>query len=109
MDDIIKVAGYRVGPFEIENEIMRIPYVLECAVTSVPDSTRGQAIKATIVLTEGTVGDEKLKKELKRYFKENIASYKRPRVIEFVDEMPKTISGKVRRVEIKEKDWSSEE
>lgn len=105
VDDIIKVAGYRVGPFEIENEIMRIPYVLECAVTSVPDSTRGQAIKATIVLTEGTVGDESLKKELKRYFKENIASYKRPRVIEFVDEMPKTISGKVRRVEIKEKDW----
>ena len=105
VDDIIKVAGYRVGPFEIENEIMRIPYVLECAVTSVPDSTRGQAIKATIVLTEGTVGDENLKKELKRYFKENIASYKRPRVIEFVDEMPKTISGKVRRVEIKEKDW----
>jgi acetyl-CoA synthetase len=106
VDDIIKVAGYRVGPFEIENEIMRIPYVLECAVTSVPDSTRGQAIKATIVLTEGTVGDENLKKELKRYFKENIASYKRPRVIEFVDEMPKTISGKVRRVEIKEKDWN---
>ena len=105
VDDIIKVAGYRVGPFEIENEIMRIPYVLECAVTSVPDSTRGQAIKATIVLTEGTVGDENLKKELKRYFKENIASYKRPRVIEFVDEMPKTISGKVRRVEFKEKDW----
>lgn len=108
VDDIIKVAGYRVGPFEIENEIMRIPYVLECAVTSVPDSTRGQAIKATIVLTEGTVGDENLKKELKRYFKENIASYKRPRVIEFVDEMPKTISGKVRRVEIKEKDWKDE-
>lgn len=108
VDDIIKVAGYRVGPFEIENEIMRIPYVLECAVTSVPDSTRGQAIKATIVLTEGTVGDENLKKELKRYFKENIASYKRPRVIEFVDEMPKTISGKVRRVEIKEKDWTGE-
>ena len=85
---------------------MKIPYVLECAVTSVPDSTRGQAIKATIVLTEGTVGDEKLKRELKRYFKENMASYKRPRVIEFVDEMPKTISGKVRRVEIKEKDWN---
>lgn len=105
VDDIIKVAGYRIGPFEIENEIMKIPYVLECAVTSVPDKTRGQAIKATIVLTEGTVGDENLKHELKRYFKENMASYKRPRVIEFVDEMPKTISGKVRRVEIKEKDW----
>ena len=105
VDDIIKVAGYRVGPFEIENEIMRIPYVLECAVTSVPDSTRGQAIKATVVLTEGTVGDEALKRDMKRYFKENIASYKRPRVIEFVKEMPKTISGKVRRVEIKEKDW----
>ena len=105
VDDIIKVAGYRVGPFEIENEIMRIPYVLECAVTSVPDSTRGQAIKASVVLTEGTVGDEALKRDMKRYFKENIASYKRPRVIEFVKEMPKTISGKVRRVEIKEKDW----
>lgn len=105
VDDIIKVAGYRVGPFEIENEIMRIPYVLECAVTAVPDSTRGMAIKATIVLTEGTVGDEKLKRELKKYFREHIASYKRPRVIEFVDEMPKTTSSKIRRVEIREKDW----
>jgi acetyl-CoA synthetase len=108
VDDIIKVAGYRVGPFEIENEIMKIPYVLECAVTSVPDSTRGQAIKATIVLTEGTVGDEKLKRELKKYFRENIASYKRPRVIEFIKEMPKTTSSKIRRVEIRENDWKEQ-
>ncbi len=104
VDDIIKVAGYRIGPFEIENEIMKIPYVLECAVTPIQDDTRGMAIKATVILTEGTVGDEKLKREMKKYFKENMASYKRPRVIEFVKEMPKTVSGKVRRVEIKEKD-----
>ncbi len=108
VDDVIKSTGYRVGPFEIENEIMKLPYVLECAVTSVPDSMRGQAIKASVVLTEGTAATDALKKEMVRFFKANLASYKRPKVIEFVKELPKTVSGKIRRVEIKEKDWAAD-
>ena len=107
VDDIIKSAGYRVGPFEIENEIMRLPYVLECAVTSIPDLIRGQAIKASIVLTEGTEATEALKKEIMKYLRNALASYKRPKTIEFVTSLPKTSSGKVRRAEIKEKDWKS--
>ncbi len=106
VDDVIKSTGYRVGPFEIENEIMKLPYVVECAVTSVPDPMRGQAIKATVVLTEGTAATDALKREMVRFFKSNLASYKRPKVIEFVKELPKTVSGKIRRVEIKEKDWA---
>lgn len=106
VDDVIKSTGYRVGPFEIENEIMKLPYVLECAVTSVPDPMRGQAIKASVVLTEDTAPDEALKKEMVRFFKANLASYKRPKIIEFVKELPKTVSGKIRRVEIKERDWA---
>ena len=105
VDDVIKSAGYRVGPFEIENEIMRLPYVLECAVTSIPDLIRGQAIKASIVLAEGTEGSDSLKKEIMKYLRNTLASYKRPKTIEFVKELPKTVSGKVRRAEIKEKDW----
>ncbi len=108
VDDIIKSAGYRVGPFEIENEIMRLPYVLECAVTSIPDTIRGQAIKASIVLAEGTAATAALKKEIQKYLRGALASYKRPKLIEFVDELPKTSSGKVRRAEIKEKDWSKD-
>ncbi len=108
VDDIIKSAGYRVGPFEIENEIMRLPYVLECAATSIPDSLRGQAIKASIVLTEGIEATEQLKKEIMKYLRNTLASYKRPKTIEFVKELPKTSSGKVRRVEIKQKDWEKD-
>lgn len=85
---------------------MKLPYVVECAVTSVPDPMRGQAIKATVVLTEGTAATDALKREMVRFFKSNLASYKRPKVIEFVKELPKTVSGKIRRVEIKEKDWA---
>ncbi len=106
VDDVIKTAGYRVGPFEIENEIMKLPYVLECAVTSVPDLVRGQAIKASIVLTKDTAPSDKLKKETMKYLKANLASYKRPKVVEFVEVLPKTSSGKVRRAEIKAKDWN---
>lgn len=108
VDDIIKSAGYRVGPFEIENEIMKLPYVLECAVTSVPDKLRGQAIKATVVLTEGTEASEALKKEMLKYLRQNMASYKRPKYVEFVKELPKTTSGKVRRAQIKDRDWNGE-
>ena len=107
-DDVIKSTGYRVGPFEIENEIMKLPYVLEVAVTSIPDAMRGQAIKASVVLTEGTEASDALKKEMVRFFKQNLASYKRPKVIEFVKELPKTVSGKIRRVDIKDKDWAKE-
>lgn len=105
IDDLIKAAGYRIGPFEIESDLMKLPYVLECAVTAVPDKVRGQAIKASIVLTQGTEGTEELKKEIFKYINEKIASYKRPRIVEFVDEMPKTTSGKIRRVEIRQNDW----
>ena len=106
VDDVIKSAGYRIGPFEIENEIMKLPYVLECAVTSVPDKLRGQAIKATIVLADGSEGDEHMKNDIVKYLKKNIASYKWPKIVDFAKELPKTISGKVRRVEIKQNDWA---
>ena len=106
IDDLIKAAGYRIGPFEIESELMKIPYVLECAVTSVPDKTRGQAIKASIVLTKGIEASEKLKKEVFHYINQNLASYKRPRIVEFVKSLPKTTSGKIKRVEIRQNDWA---
>lgn len=108
VDDVIKSAGYRIGPFEIENEIMKLPYVLECAVTSVPDRIRGQAIKATVVLADGNEGDEHMKNDIVKYLKNNIASYKWPKIVDFAKELPKTISGKVRRAEIKRGDWSEE-
>ncbi len=104
IDDVIKSSGYRIGPFEIESVIMELPYVLECAVTGVPDPIRGQAVKATIVLTKGTVPSEALIKEVQNYVKSHTAPYKYPRVVEFVDELPKTISGKIRRVQIREDD-----
>ena len=82
---------------------MELPYVLECAVTAVPDEVRGQVVKATIVLTKGTEGTEELKKEIQQYVKTNTAPYKYPRIVEFMDELPKTISGKIRRVELRGK------
>ena len=104
IDDVIKSSGYRIGPFEIESVIMELPYVLECAITPVPDEVRGQIVKATIVLTKGNEGTDELKKEVQEYVKSRTAPYKYPRIVEFVDELPKTISGKVRRVEIRKKD-----
>jgi len=101
VDDVIKSSGYRIGPFEIESVIMELPYVLECAVTAVPDEIRGQAVKATIVLVKGTNPTEELKREIQTYVKKRTAPYKYPRVVEFRDELPKTISGKIRRVELK--------
>ncbi len=105
-DDVIKASGYRIGPFEIESVLMEHPAVLEVAVTGVRDEIRGQVVKATIVLTKqykDKAGDE-LVKELQNYVKKQTAPYKYPRVVEFVDELPKTISGKIRRVEIREND-----
>ena len=104
IDDVIKSSGYRIGPFEIESVIMELPYVLECAVTPVPDEVRGQIVKATIVLVKGHEGTPELKKEIQEYVKTHTAPYKYPRIVEFVDELPKTISGKVRRVEIRKND-----
>ena len=96
-DDVIKSSGYRIGPFEIESVIMELPYVLECAVSPAPDEIRGQVVKASIVLTKGTVGTEELKKEIQNYVKEKTAPYKYPRIVEFKTELPKTISGKIQR------------
>ena len=97
IDDVIKSSGYRIGPFEIESVIMELPYVVECGVSAVPDDIRGQVVKASIVLTKGTVGTDELKKEIQNYVKTHTAPYKYPRVIEFRDELPKTISGKIQR------------
>ena len=103
-DDVIKSSGYRIGPFEIESVIMELPYVLECAVTAVPDPVRGQVVKATIVLTRGTEGTDQLKKEIQTYVKKHTAPYKYPRIVEFREELPKTISGKIRRVQLREEE-----
>ena len=96
-DDVIKSSGYRIGPFEIESVIMELPYVLECGVSAAPDEVRGQVVKASIVLTNGTEGTPELKKEIQNYVKEKTAPYKYPRLIEFKKELPKTISGKIQR------------
>lgn len=105
-DDIIKSSGYRIGPFEVESALMEHPAVLECAITGVPDpdGVRGQLVKATVVLAKGFEANEILVKELQNHVKKTTAPYKYPRVIEFVEELPKTISGKIRRVEIRETD-----
>ena len=105
-DDIIKTAGYRVSPFEVESILQRHPAVMECAVTGVDDPKRGMAIKATIVLSPGYDSKDPadMERELSTFAKENTAMYKCPRIFEFVKELPKTISGKIRRVEIREKD-----
>ena len=105
-DDVIKSSGYRIGPFEVESALMTHPAVVECAITGVPDEIRGQVVKATIILAKDykdKAGDA-LIKELQDHVKRVTAPYKYPRVIEFVDELPKTISGKIRRVEIRQKD-----
>ena len=106
IDDVIKSSGYRIGPFEVESALMTHPAVVECAITGVPDDIRGMVVKATIVLGKewkDKAGDD-LVKELQQHVKKVTAPYKYPRIIEFVDELPKTISGKIRRVEIRKKD-----
>ena len=96
-DDVIKSSGYRIGPFEIESVIMELPYVLECGVSAAPDEVRGQVVKASIVLVPGTQGTDELKKEIQNYVKQHTAPYKYPRIVEFREELPKTISGKIMR------------
>jgi acetyl-CoA synthetase len=103
-DDVIKSSGYRIGPFEVESALIQHPAVVECAITAVPDEIRGQIVKATIVLKKDFVPSDALKKELQNHVKKVTAPYKYPRVVEFVPVLPKTISGKIRRVEIRNKD-----
>ena len=103
-DDIIKSSGYRIGPFEIESALMEHDAVMECAVTAAPDPIRGQVVKATIVLTKKYSPSEELKKDIQNYVKKATAPYKYPRIVEFVDELPKTISGKIKRKEIRDND-----
>jgi acetyl-CoA synthetase len=103
-DDVIKSSGYRIGPFEVESALLEHPAVLECAITAVPDPDRGQVVKATIVLAKNYQPGDGLAKELQEHVKKVTAPYKYPRIVEFVTELPKTISGKIRRVQIREND-----
>jgi len=102
-DDMIKCSGYRIGPFEVESALMEHPAVVECAITGAPDPVRGQVVKATVVLAKGYEASDELVKELQNHVKKVTAPFKYPRIVEFVAELPKTTSGKIRRVEIREK------
>ncbi len=103
-DDVIKCSGYRIGPFEVESALIQHDAVVECAITAAPDPIRGQVVKATIVLANGYKPSGELKKELQNYVKKVTAPYKYPRIVEFVDELPKTLGGKIKRAEIRTKD-----
>ncbi|WP_418240006.1 AMP-binding protein [Ellagibacter isourolithinifaciens] len=103
-DDVIKSSGYRIGPFEIESELLEHEAVRECAVTGVPDPVRGFAVKATVVLADGFKGSDELTRELQAWVKHRTAPYKYPRIVEYVDALPKTVNGKIRRVAIRQKD-----
>lgn len=104
VDDLIKSSGYRIGPFEVESALVSHPAVIEAAVTGVPDEQRGQVVKATIVLGHGYTASDALTKEIQNHVKQVTAPYKYPRVVEYVGELPKTISGKIKRAEIRERD-----
>ncbi len=106
-DDVIKCSGYRIGPFEVESALLTHPSVLECAVTAAPDPVRGQVVKATVVLARGYQASDALKKELQNHVKKETAPYKYPRIVEFVDELPKTLSGKIKRKQIRLEDQKS--
>ena len=101
VDDVIKSSGYRIGPFEIESVIMELPYVLECAVIGVPDETRGQVVEAIVVLTKDKEPTDELVKEIQNYVKTHTAPYKYPRKVQFAESLPKTISGKIKRNELR--------
>ena len=106
-DDVIKSSGYRIGPFEVESALMEHPAVLECAITAVPHPERGQVVKATIVLCKGWEPSDALVKELQNHVKHATAPYKYPRIVEFVDELPKTLSGKIQRIKIRNNDMTT--
>ena len=101
---MIKSSGYRIGPFEIESVLLEHDAVRECAVTGVPDPVRGKAVKATIVLAPGFKGNDDLTRELQKWVKRKTAPYKYPRIIDYVDELPRTVNGKIRRVAIRQND-----
>ncbi len=103
-DDVIKCSGYRIGPFEVESALVAHPAVVECAITGAPDPIRGQVVKATVVLAKGYQGTPELTKELQNYVKKATAPYKYPRVIEYVEELPKTVGGKIKRAQIRKAD-----
>ncbi len=103
-DDLIKSSGYRIGPFEVESALVSHPAVIEAAVTGVPDPVRGMAVKGTVVLAPGYEPSDELTRELQNHVKHITAPYKYPRIIEYVDELPKTISGKIKRAEIRARD-----
>jgi len=105
-DDVILSAGYRIGPFEVESALIEHPAVAESAVVSSPDETRGEVVKAFVVLAPGSNGSDALAKELQDHVKQITAPYKYPRKLEFVDALPKTVSGKIRRIDLREKEWS---
>ena len=106
-DDVIKSSGYRIGPFEIESVLLEHESVRECAVTGVPDPVRGKAVKATVVLAEGFAGSDALTRELQTWVKHRTAPYKYPRIVEYVEALPKTVNGKIRRAAIREVDESA--
>ncbi len=108
VDDLIKSSGYRIGPFEVESALVSHPAVIEAAVTGVPDPVRGQAVKATVVLAQGFIPSDELTRELQNHVKQVTAPYKYPRILEYVKELPKTISGKIRRAEIRARDQGEE-
>ncbi|MBQ3912790.1 MAG: AMP-binding protein [Lachnospiraceae bacterium] len=106
-DDVIKCSGYRIGPFEVESALITHPAVVECAITAAPDPIRGQVVKATVVLAKGYTPSDELTKELQNHVKTNTAPYKYPRIIEYVDELPKTLGGKIKRAQIRKADAES--
>ena len=108
-DDVIKSSGYRIGPFEVESALMEHPAVVECAISGVPDPVRGQVVKASVVLASGYQPSDALVKELQDHVKRVTAPYKYPRIIEFMEELPKTISGKIKRAQIRQQDSGQEE
>jgi len=106
-DDVILSAGYRIGPFEVESALLEHPAVVESAVISSPDETRGEIVKALIVLADDAEGDDALIRELQNHVKSVTAPYKYPRRIEFVAALPKTVSGKIKRKELRDKEWAA--
>jgi len=108
-DDVIKSSGYRIGPFEVESVLLQHDAVRECAVTGVPDEVRGYAVKATIVLNDGYSGSDALTRELQTWVKKETAPYKYPRIIDYVDALPKTVNGKIRRAAIRDNDAGNDE
>ncbi|MBI9086532.1 MAG: AMP-binding protein [Desulfobacterales bacterium] len=104
-DDVILTSGYRIGPFEVESALIEHPAVAESAVVSSPDETRGEVVKAFVILTPGYTASDELKKEIQDHVKKVTAPYKYPRKIDFVDELPKTVSGKIRRIELRDAEW----